>query len=42
MKSGQTAGLNASESEDAAAVAMAGHELPIKIHGAPSYAQVRA
>jgi len=30
MKSGQTAGHNASESEDAAAVAMAEHELPIK------------
>jgi len=39
MKSGRTAGRNASESEDAAAVAMAEHELPIKIHGAPSCAQ---
>jgi len=42
MKSGHAAGRNASESEDAAAVAMAEHELPIKIHGAPSCAQMPA
>jgi len=32
MKSGKMAGHNASGSEDAAAVAIAVHELPIKIH----------
>ena len=42
MKSGRTPGHNASESEDAAAVAMAEHELPIKIHCAPSCEEVRA
>jgi hypothetical protein len=36
MKSGQRAGRNASESEDAATVAMAEHELPVKIHCEPS------
>jgi len=36
MKYCQTAGRNASESEDAAAVAMAEHELPIKNHCEPS------
>jgi len=36
MKSGQTVGRNASESEDAAAVAIAELELLIKIHCEPS------